>query len=82
MCQLRDVRKHMKLFINRETCQRRTAFLIARAPFLCAACRKLKQMWSTVILRGNNPQDRMSALGQTDISARPRHVRFTPKSGH
>jgi hypothetical protein len=46
MCQLRDVRKHMKLFINREACQRRTAFLIARAPSLCAACRKLKQMWS------------------------------------
>ena len=36
-----------------------------------------------IILRGNNPQDRMSALGQKQTSKHcPVNVRFTPKSGH
>jgi hypothetical protein len=37
----------------------------------------------TVILRGNNHQDRMSALGpKADIVGHQRDVRFTPKTGH
>jgi hypothetical protein len=36
----------------------------------------------TAILRGNNPRDRMSALGQKRMAAFPINVRFTPKSGH
>jgi len=37
----------------------------------------------TFILRGNNPQDRNVRYGsKADISACPRHVCFTPESGH
>jgi hypothetical protein len=40
-------------------------------------------MGPIIILRGNNPQDRMSALGQKQTSKHcPVNVRFTPKNRH